>query len=88
LRRDPDFFPDDTTLDLLYIAKRLKESLAMEKLLDEASIDYLIEVDMYVGGLIFRGERAGAFFYVAEADWQRAVQLLLDNRYKPQEREI
>jgi len=68
---------------LLYIAKRLKESLALEKLLEEGGVDYLIEVDKYVGGLIFRSERAGAFFYVTEGDHFRAAELLVRNKYKP-----
>jgi hypothetical protein len=82
LRRDPDFFPDGIDLGLLYIAKKLKESLRLEQLLDEAGIDYLIEVDMYLGGLIFRSERAGAFFYVLPQDLKRASDLLLASGFK------
>jgi hypothetical protein len=84
LRQQPDFF-EDLPLVLLYIAKKLKESLALEKLLDEADLDYHIEVDHYVGGLLFRSERAGAFFYVAEPDVPRAADLLKANRYRPHE---
>lgn len=64
MRRDPDFF-GDRELNLLYIARRLKEALHLEKLLSEAGVDYLVEADKYSGGVIFRSERVGAFFYVA-----------------------
>ena len=40
MRQQPDFFPDDVELVLVYIAKRLKEALAMEELLTESGIDY------------------------------------------------
>ncbi|MBK5293017.1 MAG: hypothetical protein JJE04_15265 [Acidobacteriia bacterium] len=83
MRREPDHF-EDQPLMLLYIARKLKESLAMEKLLNEADVDYLIEVDTYVGGIIFRSERAGAFFSVAEGDWERAAQVVREKGYKPQ----
>jgi len=48
-----------------FVAKKLKEALALEKLLTEAGLDYLVETDKYSGGIIFRSERVGAFFYTA-----------------------
>ena len=63
MRQDADFF-EDRELNLIYIAKRLKEALRLESVLTEAGIDYAVEADNYVGGLIFRSERVGAFFYV------------------------
>lgn len=65
MRRDPDFFGDQE-LALVYVAKKLKEALALEKLLTDAGVDYLVETDKYSGGIIFRSERVGAFFYVPE----------------------
>ena len=64
MRQDADFF-GDRELNLVYIAKRLKEALRLESVLTEAGVDYAVEADNYVGGLIFRSERVGAFFYVA-----------------------
>ena len=64
MRQDADFF-EDRELDLIYIAKKLKEALRLESVLSEAGVDYAVEPDHYVGGLIFRSERVGAFFYVA-----------------------
>jgi len=64
LRREPDFF-DDQELILIYMAKKLKEALRLEELLTGAGLDYLVEPDKYTGGVIFRSERIGAFFYVA-----------------------
>ncbi len=64
MRREPDFFGDQE-LELVYVAKRLKEALRLEKLLTDAGLDYLVEPDKYRGGIIFPVERVGAFFYVA-----------------------
>ena len=53
MRREPDFFGDQE-LNLIYISSRLKEALRLEQLLSEAGVDYLVEPDMYTGGVIFR----------------------------------
>jgi hypothetical protein len=67
VRREPEHFGEQE-LDLLYIAKRLKEALRLEELLTSAGVDYLVETDTYSGGIVFRSERVGAFFYVAPGD--------------------
>jgi len=82
MRRDPDFFPEGEELPLLYIGRRLSESLAVEKLLTASEIDYLVETDTYLGGFLFRRELSGAFFYVAPADAERTRQLLAENGYR------
>lgn len=64
MRQEADFF-EDRELDLVYIAKKLKEALRLESVLTDAGVDYAVEPDRYVGGVIFRSERVGAFFYVA-----------------------
>ena len=61
MRREPDFF-DEQDLDLVYVAKKLKEALRLEEVLTAAGFDYLVEPDRYSGGIIFRTERVGAFF--------------------------
>jgi hypothetical protein len=68
---------------LIYIAKRLKEALALEEILTAAGLEYDVEPDTYRGGLIFVTERIGAFFYVLPEDAERARELLRTNRYKP-----
>lgn len=72
-------------MGLVYIGKKLNESLAVESVLDEAGVDYAVEVDYYSGGVIFRRARAGAFFYVEEADHARASAALAAKGYTPQE---
>jgi len=67
MRREPEHFGEQE-LDLLYIAKRLKEALHLEELLTGAGVDYLVETDTYKGGIVFQSERVGAFFYVAPGD--------------------
>jgi hypothetical protein len=66
---------------LVYIAKKLKEALAIEKLFTDAGLDYVVEPDTYSGGIIFRTERTGAFFYVAPENQTRAVALLTGANY-------
>ena len=74
MKQDADFF-GDRDVELIYIAKRLKEALRLEGFLTEAGIDYAVEPDKYRGGVIFRSERIGAFFYVLPdaVDAARAV---------------
>jgi hypothetical protein len=82
MRQEPDFF-GETELSLIYIAKKLKESLALEEVLTQAEMDYLVEPDTYRGGIIFASERVGAFFYVAPESEASARELLASNGYKP-----
>ena len=63
---------------LVYIAKKLKEALRLEKVLTDAGFDYLVEPDKYSGGIIFRSERIGAFFYVAEES-EAGARALMQN---------
>lgn len=84
MRQEPDFFGDQE-LALIYIAKKLREALRLEELLTQAGLDYLVEPDRYVGGLIFRAERVGAFFYVAPSDNAAARQTLQRAGYRPTE---
>jgi len=72
VRREPDFFGEQE-LTLVFVAKKLKEALGLEKLLTDAGLDYLVETDKYSGGIIFRSERVGAFFYAAP-DQEEAVR--------------
>lgn len=84
MRQDPDTF-GDIDLELLFIAKKLRDALKIEQLLTAAHIDYLIETDTYRGGVIFVSERVGAFFYVHPERLDDARIVLRDNRYRPYE---
>ena len=64
MRRDPDYF-GELELNLIYVAKKLKHALRLERLLTDAGLDYLVESDQYSGGIIFPRSRVGAFFYVS-----------------------
>ena len=75
MRRDPEFF-GEIELVLFYIGKRLSDCKAVEALLDEAGVDYAVEVDYYAGGVIFRRQRAGAFFYTPEPSLTKAARTL------------
>ena len=84
MRRDPDFFGEQE-LVLVYVAKRLREALKLEQLLTGSALDYLVEPDRYSGGIIFRTERVGAFFYVPPEAEQAVRHLLTANGYRPHE---
>ena len=60
----------------------LSGALALEDLLTGRGIDYLVEVDTYTGGVIFRGTRAGAFFYVAEEAAPAVRAMLGENGFQ------
>ena len=85
MRQPPEFFGDEE-LDLLYIGKKLRHSQRIEALLNEAGVEYAIEVDYYVGGLLFRSERAGAFFYVRPGDFDEAASVLSGGGFEPMTR--
>ena len=82
--REPDYF-GDRELSLIYVAKKLKEALALEKLLTDSGLDYLVEPDRYSGGIIFRSERVGAFFYVTPEDEAAARETMRGGGYQPYE---
>ena len=81
MRRDPDFF-EDRELELIYIAKRLKESLRLEEALTEAGIEYAVEPDNYRGGVIFQSARVGAFFYVLPEAVESAQEIMSRSGFK------
>lgn len=82
VRQEPGYFGDQE-LSLLFVAKRLKEALALEKLLTDAGFAYLVEPDKYLGGVIFRTERVGAFFYIDPASEPAAREALERAGYHP-----
>lgn len=82
MRREPEFF-DDRELRLLFMARRLRDALRLEDLLTKSGVDYCVETGKYEGGLLFKGELTGAFFYVDPSDLARSQALLVENRFKP-----
>jgi len=84
VRKEPDYF-GERELALIYVARKLKEALAIEAALTAAGVDYLVEPDTYTGGIVFRSERVGAFFYVAPEGAETARQVLSEHGYRPQE---
>ncbi len=82
MRREPDFFGEQD-MALIFVAKKLKEALRLEQLLTASLVDYLIETDKYSGGVIFRSERVGAFFYVAPERDASARSTMQQGGFKP-----
>ncbi len=81
MRRDADFF-GESEMDLVYIAKKLQEALRLESLFTEAGVDYAVEPDKYSGGVIFRSERVGAFFYVLPEAAEQARVVMRENGFR------
>jgi hypothetical protein len=81
MRREPDFF-EDRELDLVYIAKKLDEALRLESAFTESGVDYAIETDTYTGGVIFRSQRVGAFFYVLPEAADNARQIMQQQGFR------
>jgi hypothetical protein len=84
MRRDSEYF-GEAELDLVYMAHRLRDALKIEDLLTARGFEYLVETGTYVGGLLFKRELTGAFFYVSPADREPVRELLRRNSYKPYE---
>jgi hypothetical protein len=82
MKQDADFFEDKEAI-LIYIAKKLKEALALEEVLTRAGVDYGVEPDRYKGGFVFQSERVGAFFYVLEETAEAARLVLSTHGYRP-----
>lgn len=72
-------------MDLIYIAKRLKEALRLESALTESGVEYAVETDKYSGGVIFRSERVGAFFYVLPETAQYAREIMQRHGFRFQD---
>jgi len=45
-------------------------------------VDYSVETDQYSGGVIFRSERVGAFFYVLPETLEQARQVMLQHGFR------
>ena len=81
MRRDAEFF-EDREMDLVYIAKKLEEALRLESAFTDSGLDYADETDKYIGGMIFRSERVGAFFYVLPEAAGQARHIMSQNGFR------
>jgi hypothetical protein len=81
MRQEPEFF-GDAELDLVFVARRLRDALKLEGLLTAAGVDYAVETDTYLGGFLFKRELTGAFFYVGSPNAEKAREILRENRMK------
>ena len=84
MRREPEFFAEQET-ELVYIAKKLADALALEELLTSFDVDYIVQTSEYYSGVIFQRLRTGAFFYVDKEKVEYAKQLLEQNGRKAHE---
>jgi hypothetical protein len=80
MRREPEFFGDQE-LVLVYMARKLKNALAIERILTKGGFDYHLETGPYQSGLLFRTTKAGVFFYTRVEDAEPARSLLLQNGF-------
>ena len=82
MKQEASFF-DDREAVLVYIAKKLRDALRLERIFDAAGVDYGVETDEYRGGMIFPAVRVGAFFYVLPEAAAAAGEAMRRNGYKP-----
>ena len=82
VKQDAAYFENREPV-LIYIGKKLNDSLRLEEIFTQAGVDYGVEADEYRGGVIFRSVRAGAFFYVLPETVDRAHEVMRQNGYKP-----
>ena len=84
MKQDASFFEGKEPI-LIYIAKRLRDALKLESVLTAAGLDYGVEADHYTGGIIFRSQRVGAFFYVLPETLEAVRQTMREHGYRPHE---
>ena len=82
MRREAEYF-GDRELNLLFMARRLRDALRVEELLSRSGVDYCVETGDYIGGFLFKRELTGAFFYVDPDALEQSRQVLMANRFKP-----
>jgi hypothetical protein len=82
VKQDAAFFEGKEPV-LVYIAKRLRDALRLESILTEAGLDYGVEADYYQGGIIFRSQRVGAFFYALPETAPAVHRVMREHGYKP-----
>ncbi len=82
MRRNSDYF-GEAELDLIYLARTLRDALRLERLLEDEDFDYLVETGTYSAGFLIRRNLTGAYFYVAPAESSRAKEMMERHHYKP-----
>jgi hypothetical protein len=82
VKREPAFFGDHE-MDLIYIAKRLKDALRVEEVLTAARVDFAVETDEYIGGFLFKRKLTGAFFYVLPESLETALATMREAGFRP-----
>jgi hypothetical protein len=82
MKQDAAFFEGKDAV-LVYIAKKLKDALRLETIFTAAGLDFGVEADEYRGGVVFRSNRIGAFFYVLPEAVDATFDVMRQNGYKP-----
>jgi len=82
VKQDASYFENKEPV-LIYIGKKLRDSLRLEEIFTAANVDYGVEADEYRGGVIFRSVRTGAFFYVLPEAVTAAHEVMRQNGYQP-----
>jgi hypothetical protein len=82
VKQDASYFENKEPV-LIYIGKKLRDSLRLEEIFTAASVEYGVEADEYRGGVIFRSVRTGAFFYVLPESVAAAHDVMRQNGYQP-----
>ncbi len=82
MKKDAEDFGDEE-LDLVFVAKRLRDATRLEQILTDAGLDFAVEPEEYIGGFVFKTKRIGAFFYVRPEVVDQARSTLVANSFNP-----
>jgi hypothetical protein len=75
-RVEPEEFGERETR-LVFIARNVGEAERVEDVLAANGVEFFVQIERYVSGLLFASERAGIGFHVLEtqAAWSRGLLL-------------
>jgi hypothetical protein len=77
---DPAEF-EDIDARLIFLARTIKEAERVEQILNDQGIDFTVQLEFYLAGILFTRERAGIGFYVY-ADQAESCRELLRRNFK------
>ena len=82
MRQEAEHF-GERELNLVYVARKLKDALRLEAVLTQAGLDYFVEPDQFVSGTILKRQRVGALFYVLPEIEDTVKRTMRDSGFEP-----
>ena len=82
MRQEAEHFGEQE-LNLVYVARKLKDAMRLEDVLTKAGLDYYVEPDQYISGTILKRQRVGAFFYVLPDIDEAVRRIMRESGFEP-----